>query len=175
MRNDHQLTTMANSRPTQEAHFVIGGNGFLGSSIVRLLKARGETSVHVLDLAKPVAPVEKVNYYTGDITDAASLKSALQQASNTNISQSNSAGNVVIYHTASPVAGLGKEIYEKVNVTGTETVIKVAKELGITKLIFTSSAGVVFTGHDLRNVDERMPYPKEPLDAYNDTKASVLR
>ncbi|KDN47546.1 NAD(P)-binding protein [Tilletiaria anomala UBC 951] len=166
---------MANAPPTHEAHFVIGGNGFLGSSIVRLLQARGEPSVHIFDLSQPLVPVEKVSYHVGDITKLDSLKRALSDASNQNVSSTVSAakgrGEVVIYHTASPVAGLAKELYEKVNVQGTENVIKAGKELGIRKLIFTSSAGVLFTGQDLINVDERLPYPEVPLDAYNDTKA----
>jgi sterol-4alpha-carboxylate 3-dehydrogenase (decarboxylating) len=163
---------MANSRATQEAHFVIGGNGFLGSSIIRLLKGRGEQHVHVFDLSAPAAgsSFEKVTYHSGDITNAESLNKALLEASNANIN-AGQPGDVVIYHTASPVAGLGKDVYEKVNVQGTETVIQVAKELHIKKLVFTSSAGVLFTGEDLVNVDERFPYPQKAMDAYNDTKA----
>lgn len=44
------------------------------------------------------------------------------------------------------------------------------KENHVEKLIFTSSAGVVFNGSDLLYVDERLNYPLSPMDAYNDTK-----
>jgi sterol-4alpha-carboxylate 3-dehydrogenase (decarboxylating) len=30
---------------------------------------------------------------------------------------------------------------------------------------------VVFNGQDLINVDERIPFPEKPLDAYNESKA----
>jgi sterol-4alpha-carboxylate 3-dehydrogenase (decarboxylating) len=41
----------------------------------------------------------------------------------------------------------------------------------VRKLVYTSSAGVVFNGADIIDVDERLPYPETPLDAYNDSKA----
>ena len=39
------------------------------------------------------------------------------------------------------------------------------------KLVYPSSAGVVFDGHDIIDGDERLPYPEKPMDAYNDSKA----
>lgn len=160
---------MATSAATQEVHFVIGGSGFLGSSIVRLLKARGESNVVVFDKLSPRYPIEKVDYQTGDLTSADSLSSALRRA----IEQSNGK-DVVIYHTASPIAdGLDKNIYENVNVKGTKNILEVAKKEGVRAVIFTSSAGVVFDGRDLIHVDERMPYPQPAMDPYNDTKVST--
>jgi sterol-4alpha-carboxylate 3-dehydrogenase (decarboxylating) len=40
-------------------------------------------------------------------------------------------------------------------------------------LVYTSSAGVVFHGEDLIDADERLPFPKVPMDAYNETKAEA--
>jgi sterol-4alpha-carboxylate 3-dehydrogenase (decarboxylating) len=37
--------------------------------------------------------------------------------------------------------------------------------------VYTSSAGVVFDGGDVVNLDERAPFPEKPIDAYNDSKA----
>lgn len=45
--------------------------------------------------------------------------------------------------------------------------------LHVQKLVFTSSAGVVFNGQDLINVDERLPFPEPSLDAYNESKAKA--
>jgi sterol-4alpha-carboxylate 3-dehydrogenase (decarboxylating) len=50
-------------------------------------------------------------------------------------------------------------------------VIAAAVATGVRKLVFTSSAGVVFNGEDIIDVDERLPPPERPLDAYNESKA----
>lgn len=79
-----------------------------------------------------------------------------------------------IIHTASPPHGISDpSLYYKVNVDGTRAVIDAAVECGVPKLVFTSSAGVVFNGGDIIGVDERLPYPDEPMDAYNDSKAKA--
>ncbi|PWZ01118.1 3-beta hydroxysteroid dehydrogenase/isomerase [Testicularia cyperi] len=168
---------MSTSPASGEAHLVIGGAGFLGSRIALALRERGERHVSVFDLHPAKQPIEKVQYFTGDITSESSLRKAIIQARDAAGIQQGSSTGVVLYHTASPVAGLGPEIYHKVNVVGTQTVIQVANkpELAVTKLVFTSSAGVVYDGNDLVNVDERLPYPEKPLDAYNDTKAKAER
>lgn len=56
---------------------------------------------------------------------------------------------------------------------GTKTIIAAAQETGVRKLVFTSSAGVVFNGADVIDIDERVPFPEVPLDAYNDSKAKA--
>jgi sterol-4alpha-carboxylate 3-dehydrogenase (decarboxylating) len=71
------------------------------------------------------------------------------------------------------VHGLGKEIYWKVNVDGTKAVIAAVQSHGVKKLVYTSSAGVVYNGEDLIDVDERLEYPEVPMDAYNETKAEA--
>ncbi|WFD37807.1 3beta-hydroxysteroid-4alpha-carboxylate 3-dehydrogenas(decarboxylating) [Malassezia japonica] len=161
---------MSRSAPTQELHFVIGGVGFLGTHIVNALVKRGEKAVAVFDLREPEERTPGVQYYDGDLTSRASLTRAIANAQEDIGGEKRS---VVVYHTASPVAGLGAAVYEKVNVKGTETVLHVCKDAAnnVAKLIFTSSAGVVFTGRDLNYVDERLQYPLVPMDAYNDTKA----
>ena len=65
------------------------------------------------------------------------------------------------------------ELFRKVNVEGTRAIIAAAVETGVRKLVFTSSAGVVFNGKDIIDVDERMPFPEVHMDAYNQTKAEA--
>lgn len=68
--------------------------------------------------------------------------------------------------------GLGPEVYEKVNVLGTEVILRACTSSSVRKLVFTSSGGVVYDGQEnLVDVDERLGYPAVPLDAYNETKA----
>ena len=82
-------------------------------------------------------------------------------------------GATCIIHTASPPHGLDPAIYWKVNVEGTKAVIAAAVAQSVPKLVFTSSAGVIFNGHDIIDVDERLPYPEKHFDAYNESKAKA--
>ncbi|KAK7687516.1 erg26, C-3 sterol dehydrogenase [Cerrena zonata] len=66
---------------------------------------------------------------------------------------------------------MGQAIYEKVNVVGTKTLIKVAKQAQVKALVYTSSAGVIFNGQDVMNGNETWPYPEVHMDGYNETKA----
>ena len=77
-------------------------------------------------------------------------------------------------HTASPWTGSGADVCEKVNVQGTQTIVDACVQEGVRKLVFTSSAGTVYNGEDLINVDERMPFPEKALDAYNVTKVGRI-
>jgi sterol-4alpha-carboxylate 3-dehydrogenase (decarboxylating) len=61
----------------------------------------------------------------------------------------------------------------RVNVDGTKTVIEAAQLNGVKYLVYTSSAGVTFTGGDCIDVDERVPLvdANNAYDTYNLTKA----
>ena len=83
----------------------------------------------------------------------------------------------VVFHcaTAAPSASnavTNEKLMYDVNVVGTEHVIWACQQLGIRKLVYTSSASVVFEGRDLLDVDESAPYAK-PMDFYTNTKASL--
>ncbi|KAI5981008.1 3-beta hydroxysteroid dehydrogenase/isomerase family-domain-containing protein [Pisolithus albus] len=83
-----------------------------------------------------------------------------------------SSGTTCIIHTASPEHGAkDPSLYYKINVGGTRAVVNAAIAARVRKLVYTSSAGVVFDGTDVVHLDERVPYPAKPFDAYNDSKA----
>ncbi|KAJ7935582.1 C-3 sterol dehydrogenase [Mycena leptocephala] len=136
-----------------DIYLVIGGSGFVGRHIVQQLLDRGDTRYH------------DVPFYPADITDQAQVAAALR-----------SSGTTCIIHTASPPAALKLEdpdLYWRVNLGGTKAIIAAAVETGVRKLVFTSSAGVVFNGADLIDVDERTPFPEKPMDAYTESKAKA--
>lgn len=146
----------SNSRDT---YLVIGGSGFLGRHIVNGLLARGDT-VSVFDL---VQRYHDVPFYSGDISEEEQVGAALKKS-----------GANCIIHTASPPHGLDDPaLYWKVNVDGTKAVIAAAVANGVNKLVYTSSAGVVFNGESLIDVDERLPFPEKAMDAYNESKAKA--
>lgn len=115
----------------------------------------------LLILSSADSHYSEVTFFTGDITFPEDIETAIQKSDAT-----------CVIHTASPVHGLGAEIYKKVNVLGTQTVIDACLAHNVPKLVYTSSAGVVYNGEeDIVDVDERMDYPEAALDAYNETKA----
>ncbi|XP_047317439.1 3beta-hydroxysteroid-dehydrogenase/decarboxylase isoform X2 [Impatiens glandulifera] len=66
------------------------------------------------------------------------------------------------------------ELHHSVNVKGTQNVIDACVELKVKRLIYTSSASVVFDGiHGINNVDESFPYPLKHNDTYSATKAEA--
>ncbi|KAK7048304.1 C-3 sterol dehydrogenase [Favolaschia claudopus] len=146
-----------------DIYLVIGGSGFVGRHIVQQLLDRGDT-VSVLDI---VQRYHDVPFYPGDITDQAQVADVLRKS-----------GTTCIIHTASPPAGVKLEnadLYFRVNVGGTKAIIAAAQETGVRKLVFTSSAGVVWTGASLIDVDERTPIPEKHKDAYTESKAQAER
>ncbi|KWU43747.1 3-beta hydroxysteroid dehydrogenase/isomerase [Rhodotorula sp. JG-1b] len=148
----------------RQSLLVIGGEGFLGHRLIELLLERyPKASVASLDIVQRHFPDSKQwTFYSADLTSLDSLSNAFKQHAPT-----------VVFHTASPWTGSGKEVCEKVNVDGTRTVVEACVQQGVERLVFTSSAGTVYDGIDLVNVDERMPFPTDPLDAYNETKAKA--
>ncbi|TFL02423.1 C-3 sterol dehydrogenase [Pterulicium gracile] len=143
----------------RDNYLVIGGSGFVGRHIVQQLLARGDT-VSVLDI---VQRYHDTPFYSADISEQQEVAAALQKS-----------GATCVIHTASPHAGLNDAaLYFKVNVDGTKAIIAACVQQGVTKLVFTSSAGVIFDGGDIINADERTPLPETPLDAYNESKAKA--
>lgn len=89
-----------------------------------------------------------------------------------------SAGQDVVFHvaTAQYFGGEGsnsKNLMHGVNVLGTQNVIDACVLQEVPKLVYTSSASVVFEGKDLVGVDETIPYAAKPMDYYTGTKASM--
>lgn len=158
-------TTAAPSSPSKkkETVLVVGGAGFLGRHIVRQLleHPRFRDHVRVFDLRDPQIPgVERA--MTGDLRKAEDVVAAVE-------------GCDVVIHvaTATPTSenALDKELMDGVNVRGTYNVVEACRHAGVRRLVYTSSASVVFTGEDLDGVDEAsVPYAAKPHDHYTATK-----
>lgn len=150
---------------------LVGGSGFLGLHLVQQFYTHcPNTEIHIFDI-RPIPDTiskyftfdkKKVIFHKGDLTSETDVKRAIDQSKCD-----------VVVHSASPIHGMSQDIYHKVNVVGTQVLIKVAKALAVKALVYTSSAGVVFNGEDVFNGDELWPYPEVHMDGYNETKATA--
>ncbi|KAJ6551649.1 hypothetical protein B0H19DRAFT_1158458 [Mycena capillaripes] len=127
---------------THAGYAVIGGSGFLGTYIVRLLIMRGETSIRILDVNPPAQSVldnPSISFIKTDITSIESVRGAL-----TAPFTSTGTPPSVIFHTAAIIRFWERAAYcweasYRVNVAGTKNVLTVAKELSA-MVVYTSSA-----------------------------------
>lgn len=138
---------------------VTGGGGFLGSHLVKALRARGD-EVRVLARGDyPELRALGAETIRGDITDAAATAKACE-------------GMDVVFHTAAKAGGWGdpKE-YEAINVTGTDNVIAGCRAAKVPVLIHTSSPSVVHGHEDIEGANESIPYAASFTADYPRTKA----
>lgn len=132
-------------------HVVItGGCGMVGLNIVdQLLQKHPRTKVSVIDIRTDRNRREKASYHDCDITNASKVSELFAQIKPD-----------VIIHTASPVFVDNKnnDLFYKVNVEGTKTLLKAGQENGVKAFIYTSSASVVMGEiPEMVNADERWP------------------
>ncbi|GAA6620794.1 NAD-dependent epimerase/dehydratase family protein [Scytonema sp. NUACC26] len=143
--------------------FVTGGSGFVGRNLITALVQRG---IEVRSLVKWEAEIETIESYGaipifGDINDRQVLKSGMT-------------GCTVVFHLAAKVDDWGNfEDFQEVNVCGTEQIIAVAKETGVSRLVYVSTDAVLITGKAIVNADETQRLPKKPLGFYALTKAKA--
>lgn len=142
---------------------VTGGGGFLGSAIARRLAARGD-EVHSFSRGRyPELEAVGIHCHQGDITDAASLRNAARDC------------DVICHVAAKPGIWGSYQSFFDTNVLGTRNVLAICRDLGIRRLVHTSSPSVVFDGKDMEGVDESVPYPDHFEAAYPKTKAIAER
>lgn len=150
------MTTLRTTRQSSQVAVVIGGCGFLGQHLVEGLLSRGYR-VRVFDLCTLSNQVG-VEYYTGNLCRKEDLLPVLRGAS-------------IVFHCASPPpSSNNRELFYKVNVCGTQTILEACQECSVRRLVLTSSASVVYDGTDIMNGTEDLPYAANPIDYYTQTK-----
>lgn len=139
---------------------VTGGSGFLGKHLIKALQGAGYTDLRTLNRSACEDLHEQgVEIIQGDISDYNCVEKAVQ-------------GCEVVFHVAAKAGVWGSyKSYYKVNVIGTENVVRACWKYGVTKLIYTSSPSVVFNGNSLCNVTEQIGYGSpSKMCAYAKTK-----
>jgi nucleoside-diphosphate-sugar epimerase len=142
---------------------VTGGGGFLGSYIVRASLARGDHVRTIYRRAYPKLESLGVEVIRGDIRDFDAVSQACQ-------------GIDCVFHVAAvPGIRMDRRPYHEINVRGTENIIAASEQRGVSRLVYTSSPSVVFSGTDQCGVDESVPYDFGWMNAncayYSYTKA----
>ena len=142
---------------------VTGGGGFLGSSLVKLLRDRGDD---VIALGRNPYPQ----------IEALGARSVVADVRNPNALDELFSDVDEVYHAAAiaNIWGRWQDFYS-INYEGTVNVINACRQARVPKLIYTSSPSVIFDGQSQRNVNEDAPYPKEFLADYPKTKAMAER
>ena len=137
-----------------QTYFITGAQGCIGSWIVKALIERGDTAVvfdrsddsRRLSAIMSDEDLAKVRFITGDITDGASVLSALDESKASNVIHL--AGVQVPTCKADPVTGA------IVNVAGTLNVFEAARQLGLKRVVYASSAAVYGMNDDDVALDE---------------------
>jgi dihydroflavonol-4-reductase len=113
---------------------VTGATGFVGAAVARALNATG-TEVRVLtrrDSDLRNLGGLKLEQAYGDLRDRDSLRRALS-------------GCQQLYHVAAHYALWAKDpsVFYEVNVAGTRTLLEAARDLGIERIVYTSTIGAI--------------------------------
>ena len=148
------MSIMAKRSSTLGSVLVIGGCGYLGSRLIRQLQEDGDaSSIAVIDIRTDRWRHPNVTYHQLDICSWEKLAETFDQTRPD-----------VVFHTASPYAfGFDLSFYERVNVKGTQNVLRAAEASGTKALIYSSSAGVIYDGiHDLVKASDDTPIVLRP-------------
>jgi dihydroflavonol-4-reductase len=140
---------------------VTGATGFLGSALARELLQDGRALKLLTRKNSDTRNIDDLDCELsyGDLRDRESLKSALT-------------GCTTLYHTAAYYSLWSREkklIYD-INVEGTRNILECALEMGIEKVVYTSTVGCI--GLSERGLSANEDQPMNPATLCNDYKLS---
>jgi UDP-glucose 4-epimerase len=142
---------------------VLGGNGFIGSNLVRDLLEAG-MAVRVLDIRRESALPRPaaVEFVEGDFTNRALSERALEAID-------------VVFHLASatiPASGTGDPVHDVTeNLLGTLRLVEACVARGVRRIVFISSGGTVY-GRP-RQVPIPEDHPQDPINSYGIVKLAI--
>ncbi|PVD50199.1 hypothetical protein DC498_20960 [Terrimonas sp.] len=143
------------------AILITGSTGYIGSKLTATLAEKGEI-IHLLCRTAPTLPEfnsPNIKIFIGDITDIDSLQPALENVDK-------------VYHLAAYARLWAKDpsTFYKLNVKGLENVLKAAKTSGVSKIVYTSTAGVIGPSKD-KPMTEKDPRITGFFNLYESTKS----
>jgi UDP-glucose 4-epimerase len=139
-------------------YLVTGGSGFIGSHITEALVAQGHNVVvldnlstgHTENLSKVWSRIE---FIEGDVRDPETCVKAAE-------------GCVGIFHEAALVSvpdsvNRPRDNHD-INITGTLNILEAARQQGVRRVVFASSAAIYGDNPELPKREDMLPEPKSP-------------
>lgn len=142
---------------------LVGGNGFIGSSLALALRARG-VDVAVLDPGCPRSDVdwEGIEYITGSLSDAGVTTRALD-------------GVDVVFHLAATTVPATSNLDPIADVQGnlvaTLDLVGAMRTVGVRRIVYFSSGGAVYGNPSASPVPES--HPLHPISSYGVVKGAI--
>ena len=138
---------------------VTGGGGFLGRVLVRRLRGEGFAVVAYQRSPHPDLEADGVEVRQGSLIDREALRSALS-------------GCDAVIHTAAKAGVWGpRREYFQSNYEGTVNLCRAMEAEGVGKLVHCSTPSVVFNRESHEGADESLPYGRDWLCHYAESKA----
>ena len=140
---------------------ITGATGFIGTKLTLKLAEDGHV-VHALYRSKEKTKIidhPNVRLFKGDITDYRSVENAARSCD-------------VVFHMAAYARVWSKDsdIFNRINVQGTVNVMDAAQKVGVRKIVFTSTAGVLGPSKSV-GVSENTQREIDYFSEYEITKA----
>jgi nucleoside-diphosphate-sugar epimerase len=127
---------------------ITGGSGYFGSLLRDRLKAHGQ-NVRIFDLADAEDRPRDVEFAGGDIRNETQVRQACADCA-------------VVYHCVAQVPlAKDKDLFESVNIQGTENLLKAALAAQAQKVIYVSSSAVFGAPKSNPVTEETVPTPAE--------------
>ncbi len=148
--------------------FVTGGTGFIGGETVRQLRERGDEVVCLARSREKARTLEEAGceLVAGDLDDVGAIARGMEGC------------DAVIHAAAMYEVGIPESqrpAMYAANVTGTENVLRCAREAGVRKVVYVSTVGA-FGNTDGRVVDESYRHPGKSFTSYyEETKVEAHR
>ena len=141
---------------------ITGGCGMIGRRLTALLKKKRYNILVVDNLLSKLKPLKGINFKKIDISNTKSLESAFKKFKPD-----------VVYHLAAihhiPTCEIKRSYSQKINILGTETILRLAEKYESKKIIIASSGAV----YDWKNTSLSEDKTKtKPMDNYSLCKFS---
>lgn len=143
---------------------ITGGSGFLGTEIVKQLRAEGHEVFSLQRNHSDYLASLGINQILCDLSKKDKLFEALSELKAID----------AVFHTAAKAGIWGSfASYFLANVVATQNILEWSKKHKIKYFVYTSTPSVIYSKNSLENADESTPYPNTFLTFYARTKAQA--